>query len=180
MKITFHAVNGQPQAMTPLSHPQAGQRTLADLVAYYLAANRTGQEPSTQYQLRCFYDWLVRSFSRRSLADLTPDVVYTWKSVLSQSYKPATVHKYLSRLDAVLKFGVTCGWVAANPMAQLRKPSRGEGRIRYLSDDERQRLLAACRQSRNPLWYAVVRSRWGRGSEERDTAPAVGTGGPPR
>jgi integrase len=102
------------------------------------------------------------------LTELTPEFIHTWKASLSQSYKPATVHKYLSRLDGALKFAVVCGWLPRNPLAQLRKPSCGEGRVRYLTEDERQRLLAACRQSRNPLLYAVVMVALGTGGRKNE------------
>jgi integrase len=36
------------------------------------------------------------------------------------------------------------------------KPKVPRGRVRFLSDDERQRLLAACQASRNPYLYTIV------------------------
>jgi integrase len=56
----------------------------------------------------------------------------------------------------VLRYARACGWLDADPFAAVRLPGPGTPRVRYLSPDERTRLLAACRQSRNPLLYAVV------------------------
>jgi integrase len=38
----------------------------------------------------------------------------------------------------------------------VRKPKEPRGRVRFLSEDERQRLLAACERSRNPYLYTFV------------------------
>jgi len=32
-----------------------------------------------------------------------------------------------------------------NPCEQVKKPRENKGRVRFLSDDEREKLLAACR-----------------------------------
>ena len=41
-------------------------------------------------------------------------------------------------------------------MRKVTKPKEARGRVRFLSDDERTRLLAACRESPNPLLYPAV------------------------
>ena len=43
-----------------------------------------------------------------------------------------------------------------NPFPKISKPKESRGRVRFLSEDERQRLLAACRQSRNKYVHIVV------------------------
>ena len=39
---------------------------------------------------------------------------------------------------------------------RVRKPKEPRGRVRFLSDDERTRLLAACKEHNNPALYAIV------------------------
>ena len=68
---------------------------------------------------------------------------------------PATIVRYLAVLSHV--FGVAVkewGWLEDNPLAKVRKPKEPRGRVRFLSDDERERLLAECK--RNPDLYAAV------------------------
>ncbi|MCH9625140.1 MAG: hypothetical protein S4CHLAM123_03090 [Chlamydiales bacterium] len=48
------------------------------------------------------------------------------------------------------------GWLHAAPMKRVRKLKEPQGRIRFLDDDERARLLASCKQSKNPHLYAIV------------------------
>jgi integrase len=43
-----------------------------------------------------------------------------------------------------------------NPMPNVKKPKEPQGRVRFLSDDERDRLLNACKDSMNPYLYSVV------------------------
>ena len=44
----------------------------------------------------------------------------------------------------------------SNPVLKISKPSEPVGRVRYLDDDERTRLLAQCRVSRCQILYTVV------------------------
>ena len=41
-------------------------------------------------------------------------------------------------------------------MRKVRKPKEPRGRVRFLTDDERERLLAACKVSRNRYLYLIV------------------------
>lgn len=41
-------------------------------------------------------------------------------------------------------------------MRKVTKPKESRGRVRFLSDDERIRLLKACKESSNPYLYTVV------------------------
>src|SRR5690349_13948260 len=124
---------GEPRGL-PFTEKDA-MMTLEELFAAYLADSASNQEASTHYHYRCFGDWLVRGFGNRPLTELTPDLLSQWKLDLTQRCKPATVHKYLSRLGTVLDFAVDRDWLPRNPLAKIRKPSlSGEGRVRYLME----------------------------------------------
>src|SRR5215470_15693564 len=47
-------------------------------------------------------------------------------------------------------------WCADNPVRKVSKPREARGRVRFLSDDERERLLAACQTSRNKHLYTIT------------------------
>jgi integrase len=53
---------------------------------------------------------------------------------------------------AVKDFGV----LDSNPMFKVRLPAQPQGRVRWLTDDERDRLLSACQQSQNILLYPLT------------------------
>lgn len=67
----------------------------------------------------------------------------------------ATVNRYLQALGSVLTH---CerewGWLHENPMRRVRKLKQPPGRVRYLTDPERGRLLDACRE--DPQLYVFV------------------------
>lgn len=70
----------------------------------------------------------------------------------------ATVNRYLAALSSCMSYGVkTLEWIERNPCERVKKPSESKGRVRFLSDDERIRLLEACR-SHPELYLAVVLS----------------------
>ncbi len=68
--------------------------------------------------------------------------------------KPGTVANELSVLRHLLRLAARWGYLKAAPAIVL--PKRAEGRLRYLDTDEIPRLLAACRESRNPHLATIV------------------------
>jgi len=70
----------------------------------------------------------------------------------------ATVNRYIAALSSCLSYGVkTLEWIERNPCERIKKPAESRGRVRFLSDDERHRLLSACR-SHPELYLAMVLS----------------------
>ena len=43
-----------------------------------------------------------------------------------------------------------------NPVSRIRKPTEPRGRVRFLSKEERERLLKACKESKNKHLYTIV------------------------
>lgn len=48
------------------------------------------------------------------------------------------------------------GWAYENPVLKVTRLKEPRGRVRYLSDDERAKLLEACKQSDSTYLYTVV------------------------
>ncbi len=69
-----------------------------------------------------------------------------------------TVNRYLAALSVCLSHGVKeLRWLERNPCELIKKPAESRGRVRFLSDDERTRLLEACRPHAD-LYLAVILS----------------------
>jgi len=67
-----------------------------------------------------------------------------------------TVNRYLAALSAAMNHAVkTLQWIERNPCERVKKPPESKGRVRFLSDDERGALLAAC-QPHADLYLAVI------------------------
>ena len=95
------------------------------------------------------------------LADITPTLIAENRDKLSKGdEKPranATVVRYMAALSHAFTIAVReWGWLEDSPMRKVSKPKEPRGRIRFLSDEERERLLEACRESHNPYIYPVV------------------------
>lgn len=48
------------------------------------------------------------------------------------------------------------GWIEDSPMKKVRKPQEPRGRVRFLSDEERNTLLETAKKSSNPFLYLVI------------------------
>ena len=69
----------------------------------------------------------------------------------------ATVNRYLALLSHVFTIAVKeWEWMAVNPVTQISKLKESRGRTRFLSDEEREKLLAACRSSESPRLFTIV------------------------
>ncbi len=74
-----------------------------------------------------------------------------------QKYRrgPATVNRYFAYLGSLLSTAEReWGWLEMNPVRKVSKLREPRGRERFLSDEERKRLLDTCKQ--NPDLYALV------------------------
>ncbi len=47
-------------------------------------------------------------------------------------------------------------WLEDSPMRKVKKPKESRGRVRFLDDDERARLLQTCKESSNEWLYMCV------------------------
>jgi integrase len=70
---------------------------------------------------------------------------------------PKTCNRYLAAISHAFKIAAKeLHWLNRSPMDSVGRYSEGKGRVRFLDDDERARLLQACRESRNDKLYALV------------------------
>ena len=69
----------------------------------------------------------------------------------------STVNRYMGTLSSAFTIAMNdFGWLEENPMFKVKKKKEPRGRVRYLSEKERNALLAACEKSSNPNLYIVV------------------------
>lgn len=131
--------------------------TLADLLTAYEKEYLPHKAPTTRYQHTHLFAWLKRDLGAMPLRDLTPAFLRAWRDKLLTRYAPGTVRRYLAALGAPLAVAVRdYDWLPTNPMKKVLKPPETPGRVRYLSPEELEKLLAACRQSRNPHLATIV------------------------
>jgi len=70
---------------------------------------------------------------------------------------PATINRYMSVLSHAFSIAVNeWEWLPLHPMKNIAKLPEPRGRVRFLDDDERARLLAACADVNSEYIYPLV------------------------
>jgi integrase len=131
--------------------------TVAQLVDLYAADYLPTKAPGTQRQQRQVFVAVLQAFGERPVTELTPALLRAWRDELQHRYAPGTARRFLDTFSSVLTVAVQdYEMLTANPMRKIRKPPASPGRVRYLTDPERARLLEACQTSRTPALFPVV------------------------
>ena len=137
--------------------PPTVPTTVGHLLSVYQREYLPTKSPGTQKQQGYVFRILRETLGDVPLADLTPVVLHQWRDQLAQQWKPGTVRQYMDSLSAALRIAVEdYDWLPANPLQKVHKPSEDPGRVRFLSDAELRRLLAACQASGQRALYPLV------------------------
>jgi integrase len=153
---------------------EARRRTFQDLTSYYRAEVMPQYEPPEQMRREHKLRWWEGQLGHAWLADITPPAITACKAALAKierpggkTLSPATQVRYLATLSHVFSIAVRdLGWLEVNPVTRVRRPREPRGRVRYLSDDERSRLLAACQASSDSRLYPLVVVALGTGARQ--------------
>jgi integrase len=75
---------------------------------------------------------------------------------IEKTRSPATRNRYKTTLSAVLKWAQQRGWIADNPARLVPTRPENNKRVRFLTVDERERLLASCKTSQSAALYPAT------------------------
>jgi len=143
--------------------------TVNDLLLLYLSDFLPLKADITQYHHRKYFARMQAEFGTLPLDELTPAFLRAYRDRLRTRYSPGTVRLYCMALSAALQTAVQeLGWLATNPLRQVRLPAPAHHHVRFLSEDERPRLLTACQASLNPALYTVVLVALGTGMRKAE------------
>ena len=136
---------------------EATRHTMAELTDRYSRDVLPTKAESTRTTQQRQLDWWREELGTFTLADCTPAVIAEARDNRARQSSGPTANRYL----AVLSHAFTVarkewGWVESNPVFAVTKAKEPRGRVRFLSDDEREQLLAACRTSPSKWLYPVV------------------------
>lgn len=141
---------------------QKEQHTFTQLLERYINDGSLEHIRSREDVLHHLIYWKERLGSY-ALVYLTPDLIGKERQRLAetptprkQKRSPATVNRYMSSLSALFSFAVKLRWIDENPCFNLTKLKENPGRDRILSDDEIERLLASCLESKSTYLYPFV------------------------
>ncbi len=132
------------------------QHTLNELIGKYLTTVMPKKTKETQQTHMAPLRFWKERLGHKLLTAITRADVIQYRDEL-EGRAPATVCKYLSLLSGVLNLGVKeLGWIDQNVVSTISRPSLPPGRTRFLSDDERHRLLEECKKSKNTFLFPLV------------------------
>jgi integrase len=137
---------------------EAERHTVADLIDRHLEGVRVDR-PHDYERQNAILGWWKGKLGAHTLATVTPDLIGRQRDALQskEGLSPGTVNRYLSALSKAFSNAVKeWHWIADNPLRRVSKKPEPRGRVRYLSDEERGRLLEACRKSEYKSLYLIV------------------------
>lgn len=142
---------------------QAKKHTLSESVDRYLREVNPLRPRSMRDRQR-HLEWWSAEIGHLTLADLTPVLVSEFREKLAsettvrgEKRSPATVNRYLASIAHLFTTAVRdWGWAEDNPCRRVARRKEPRGRVRFLSEEERARLLAACKASSDPRLYPLV------------------------
>lgn len=141
---------------------EARKHTFGELIDRYIATVLPRKPKSIKKQTAQLL-WWKKQIGERLLIDVTTasiveirDKFATGTTYRGGKRSSATVNRYLAVLSHAFSVAVDeWQWLTESPIKRL-KQKESSGRIRFLSDDERDRLLQACKESKNKYLYLVV------------------------
>ena len=158
---------------------EARRRTLAEAIDRYLDHEAPKLRDGRMH--RSTLPWWPEKLGRFKLCEITPALIAEYRNKLAaETYrrarpgakrsslnageqarefkrKPNTVNNYLVSLGRIFSVARReWHWITHNPMEGVAKLSAGPGRVRYLSEDERQRLLTETAKNQQLHTLAVL------------------------
>ena len=146
-------------------HPanQARKHTMSELLDRYqrdVIDKRSKNTSTLTQEIR----WWREELGQYLIADITTAMIVECRGKLEEEVtcrgqvrSPATVNRYCSLLSNVFRIAIDeWEWLKESPMKGLKKRKESRGRTRFLSEDERHRLLLACQESKCSFLHTIV------------------------
>lgn len=142
---------------------EAKKRTVSEFIDRYLELVKR-DNPARQKDLVHYMDWWKTHLGYLYLSDLTRGLIHEKTELLlntpkqnGQSRTHATVNRYTAALRHALNIAVRdWEWLEINPMNGMKKFKEPKGRDRYLTEDERAKIMDQCLKSKCRHLYPFV------------------------
>jgi len=143
---------------------EAKKHTLAEMIDRYLRDVLPTKSDSMQGDLWTQLGWWKEKLGDHLLSDVTPALIAEHRDLLLREVgerrkkrSPASVVRFMAALSHAYTIAMKeWGWIDDNPIKKVQKPREPRGRVRFLDDEERRKLLEACKNSKEPFLYLVV------------------------
>jgi len=142
---------------------ESQKHTLSDLIQRYIR-DVLPRKAKVYVEYASQLKWWEEQIGDVRLSDLSTSLISEKRDLLSRTItnrkkqmSPARVNRYMAALSTALNTSIReWEWLEDNPMRKISKLKEPRGRVRYLTDVERDRLLDACESVNKNLYLAVV------------------------
>lgn len=142
---------------------ESKRRTLGELIDRYIK-DILPTKPKNSTNRTLHLNWWKEELGKYSLAEISPALIGEKRDKLATGItrrhtkrSPSTVVRYMAALSHAFTIAVKeWGWLDDSPIRKVTKPKEPRGRVRFLSEEERVRFLAECKNSENPYLYITV------------------------
>jgi len=139
------------------------KHTFSELLDRFISNGALQHHRSSKDTLRHLEYWETR-LGRYALVHLTSELIAKERLLLLEKptpkgtkCTPSTVNRYLASLSSLFSYAVKeLKWLSESPCLHFKKLKENPGRDRFLTYEEINRLLTACKQSKNPYLYCIV------------------------
>lgn len=146
---------------TYVKQNESFKHTVNELIERYEADHDFKQKRDRRNQERQLKFWKERIGDKR-LSDVSRALIIQVRDELAsektrqgKKRAAATVNRFLASISHAFSKAVEWEWVDTNPCKGVSRMTEPKGRDRYLSDDERERLLTAS-QEVNPTLHLII------------------------
>jgi integrase len=139
----------------------AKKHTMGKLIDRYIEniLNRKSKKIRYVATQHSQFKWWKKEIGHYRLSNITPYVLTDAREKLLRSgKKPATANRYMAALSHLFTICVKeWGLLSANPITnKIDKLKEPRGRVRFLSDAERERLLEYCKEYKSKPMHLIV------------------------
>jgi len=142
---------------------EAKKHTVGDLIDRYLREIEK-KNPKRFVDVKSLLEWWKGVIGVYLLSDVSRALIIEQRDKLLNTKghnverrSNATVNRYMTALGNAFTVATNeWEWLQENPMRKISKLPESRGRVRFLDDEERERLLEACKVSTNPQLHTLV------------------------
>ncbi len=156
----------QHDAFIGIHFPEAKvsqQCTLAEAIDRYIA-EELPRKPKNARNVQQHLMWFRNEIGEYALSAIRPSLINEMRVLLENKIlkngkkrSPTTVRHYLISLSHLLTIAVKdWEWLHENPMNKVTKPKSAPGRQRFLTEEERNTLLAEAQKSKCRVLYPIL------------------------
>jgi integrase len=171
VKITARVISGESvKKEKPEPTITYGDFLKEHYESWVTSSKKTGKE--TMQMLTAAFGFLFST----PIEDISIIEVEQWRTKQTQEgRKAATTNRYITALKASLNWAVQCDIIKENPLARLklRKEYDSDVKIRYLTDDERKRFMAALNAREAEMRAARTRHNEWASEREYELLPEI-------